>query len=191
MKFIKKKCILFGLALCVSLVSFNCGTGGKTAITKSQETKLDSLISAKNFVITCNWAQPMMTTSMNSIFNSGLFPPGSATNQVNLIGNTNYLKVVGDSVAAELPYFGERQMGGGYNGSRDAGIQFEGVPKAWKVNKDKKSGRYEIRFKTKQASESLNVGIVVFPNLKSSISINSSQRFSIRYSGSLSEIEEE
>ena len=113
MIYVGRKIILLGLTLCVFVLFFSCGTGSKTAIAKSQETKLDSLIAAKNFIIRCDWALPMMTNSMNSLFNSGLFPPGSATNQINLIGNANYLKVVGDSVAAELPYFGERQMGGG------------------------------------------------------------------------------
>jgi len=187
----RKKYWLLGSLVGVSFVFFNCGTGGKTAISKSQKAELDSLMAAKNYVITCDWAQPMMTNSMNNIFNSGLFPPGSAGNQVNLMGNANYLKIVGDSVAAELPYFGERQIGGGYNGARDAGIQFEGIPKSWETEKDKKSGRYEIRFKMNQASENYNVYVVVFPNLTSSININSSQRFPIRYNGSLSKIKEE
>jgi len=181
-----KRCLPIGILL----ILLNCGTSGKTTISKSQETTLDRLIAAKNFVITCDRALPLMTISMNSLFNSGLFPPGSAANSVNLVGNSNYLKVMGDSVAAELPYFGERQMGGGYN-QNGSGVEFSGMPREWQLTKNEKAGRYELRFKINQESESFNVNVVVFPNLNSSINITSSQRFSIRYEGTAKAIEED
>ncbi len=168
----------------------NCGTTGKTTASKVKEEQLNTLMATKNFIIRSDMALPMMTNSMNSLSNAGLFPPGSTASQISLIGNSNYLKVIGDSVIAELPYFGERQMGGGYNG-RNTGIEFAGIPKDWELTKNEKTQRYDLRFNINNSTESFKVSITLFSNLKTAININSSQRFPIRYSGSAAPISEE
>lgn len=141
-------------------------------------------MSMEHFEIRSDWALPLATNSLNSIANAGLLPPGSSAGQISLIGNANYVKVMGDSLSVYLPYFGERQMGGGYN-SDGAGIEFIGVPKKMEITKDKEKQRYDIRFEFKKDSENFMVIITLLPNLQSTININSSQRFPIRYSGSV------
>lgn len=178
------------LLLLVSVFLFNCGTTSKTKTSKVKEDQLKSLLADKNFIITSDMALPMMTNSMNSLSNSGLLPPGSAANQISLIGNSNYLKVVGDSVSANLPYFGERQMGGGYNGNK-TGIEFSGIPEKWELKQNEKTQRYDLSFKINNSTESFRVSVTLFPNLTTTININSSQRFPIRYSGSVAPISEE
>ncbi len=156
--------------------------------TKGGAQQLNELVANKSFVIESDQALPMATNSLNSISNAGLLPPGSSASQINLIGNPNYLKVMGDSVAVYLPYFGERQMGGGYDND-GPGIKFEGVPQDMKINKDDEKHRYDIQFKMRDDSETFNVNIVLFPNLSSMINVNSSQRFPIRYSGHVSALD--
>ncbi len=170
--------ILAGLML-------SCGSSSKISDGKSKQ--LDDLVSSKHFQIISDMAFPLATSSLNSISNAGLLPPGSSAGQISLIGNSNYLKVMGDSVAIYLPYFGERQMGGGYNND-GPGIKFEGVPQDMEITKDEEKQQTNIRFKTKDGSETFNIDVSLFPNLNSMIKVNSSQRFPIRYSGQVSAI---
>ncbi len=166
----------------------SCGSSSK--ITDSKGKQLDDLVSSKHFEIISDMAFPLATASLNSISNAGLFPPGSSAGQISLIGNSNYLRILGDSVAVYLPYYGERQMGGGYD-TDGAGIEFEGIPTEMEITQDKVKQRYDIRFKMKDDSENFNCNITLFPNLTSMISVSSSQRFPIRYSGQVSVISEE
>ena len=152
-----------------------------------QSQRLDELVSERHFVIRSDKAMPMATASLNSISNAGLFPPGSSASQISLIGNPNHVKVMGDSVAIYLPYYGERQMGGGYN-SDGPGIELEGVPDVMEITKNGEKQRYTIQIEMKKATERFDIEVILFPNRNSIISVNSSQRFPIRYSGTVQEI---
>src|SRR5690606_39971153 len=80
------------------------------------------------FRIVNQCALPTMSSSMMKLSSSGILGPGNSGQRIDLSGNGNFLEVKGDSVKANLPFFGERQMGGGYN-SEGAGIQFDQVAK--------------------------------------------------------------
>ncbi|WP_149303102.1 DUF4251 domain-containing protein [Pareuzebyella sediminis] len=173
----------------VSLL-WSCGATQKGKITMAQKNKLDSLVAQKSYVFNANQALPLMTNSMNSLANAGFFPPGSLPNQVNLTGNGNYVKVLGDSLSADLPYFGERQMGGGYN-TEGSGITFKGNAERYEAKFDKKNQRYDVQFRIRNKMEMFNVRLMLFPNMTGSMSISSNQRFAIRYNGKISEVERE
>jgi hypothetical protein len=167
-----------------------CGASKKSSVSSSEKERLENLVAQKSFEIECDLAMPLMTNSMNSLSNAGLFPPGSTPNQISLIGNSNYLKIMGDSVAAALPYYGERQFGGGYD--RDGvGVTFSGNPENYESVYDEKKHSYNIRFSISNNMERFNVSLVLFPGLTSTIVINSNQRFAIRYSGTAKAISEE
>lgn len=178
------------LFLILGVVLSGCGTSSKTIAPTAQSKMLDELVAQKSFQIQSDWAIPLMTNSLNSIANAGLFPPGSASNRITLIGNPNYVKVMGDSIAVYLPYYGERQMGGGYNSDGSA-IQFKGLPEDYEITRNEKTQRYEMRFKMKNKTESFTVNVILFPNLTSTINVNSSQRFSIGYTGDVAAIPNE
>lgn len=171
-------------------ILFSCGSSNRISDKKDKSQQLDALVSSQYFEILSDRALPMATASLNSISNAGLLPPGSSAGQISLIGNSNYLKVIGDSIAVYLPYYGERQMGGGYN-NNGPGIQFKGIPKEMDITKDSEKQRYSIRFEMKVESETFNVNVMLFPNLSSIINVNSSQRFPIRYSGTVKPIPNE
>lgn len=179
--------IRIGLLL---LTVWACGSSSKMIEPTAESGKLDEMIDQKSFEIVSEWAMPMMTNSINSIGNAGLFPPGSAGSRITLIGNPNYLRVFGDSVSAYLPYYGERQMGGGYNSTTTA-IKFKGIPKDFEITKDGKDNSYDVSFEINDKMENYNVNLKLFRNLTGSISVNSSQRFQIRYSGDVAAIAEE
>ena len=159
-----------------------CGSSAKIAEESTQSRQLDGWVAEKSFEITSDWAIPLMTNSLNRISNSGLLPPGSSANRISLNGNSNYLKFQYGEVAANLPFYGERQAGGGYNG-RDGGITFEGTPENFSESKDEKTLRHTIRFKISNKTESFDVTLTLYPNLNSEIQINSTQRFPMRYTG--------
>ena len=169
-------------AFCTAIFLVNCGSTSKSADNRRNGEQLERIIDEGSYEIISDMALPMMTNGLNSLSNAGLFPPGSNAGQVNLIGNPNYVRVIGDSVSVYLPYYGERQMGGGYNND-GPGIQFDGIPTNMKVVENTDKQRYEISFQMKRTSEQFNVNMFIFPNLSTAINVNSNQRFPIRYQG--------
>lgn len=178
------------LLLVLVVIMLGCKTSSKTTVSETQIKALDELLAQKSFEIRSDWALPLATNSMNSIANAGLLPPGNTAGRISLIGNSNYLRMKGDRIEADLPYFGERQMGGGYNPDGD-GIKFEGTPEEYKVTQGTKAQNREITFKMRNKAEAFMVSIVVSPNLSSTIRVSSSQRFPIRYTGLIEAISEE
>lgn len=157
-------------------------------VSEADEASLKAMIDGKSFEIISQSASPQNTTAFNAVANSGLFlAPGNTAGLISLIGNTNYLKVKGDTISAYLPFYGERRMGGSY-GTRGAGIEFEGVPSDYEVKIGKKNVR-EIRFSIRdkeETSEQYQVRINIYPNLSANINVNSTHRTSMLYRGDAS-----
>ncbi|WP_281543273.1 DUF4251 domain-containing protein [Maribacter aestuarii] len=168
---------------------FSCASSSKLSSQGEQKEKLSHIIESKNFEIEVNWALPFTTVSLQNVFNA-LAPIGSTAGRINLMGFSSFLKMKGDTISANLPYYGERQMGGGYN-TRDSGINFETAPDDLKIEYNDEKNRYELSFSAEQGTEDYRVNMVVLPNLNSYINVNSSQRFSIRYEGKIKELREE
>ena len=169
----------------ISFIFIGCSSTQKASYTEADTEALKNLVEAKSFEIESTWAVPQTTNSINSIGASGLLPPGSTANRINLIGNANHLRMEGDSVSAYLPYFGERQFSGGY--ATNNAIVFEGVPENYKVSKNKKNQNYKISFQINDKTESYKVTVLIYPSLNSSIRVTSSQRFPITYTGNAKE----
>ena len=77
-------------------------------------------------------------------------------------------------------------MGGGY-GQTNTGIKFEGGPTDFEISKDDKKNTYSIKFDVNDRSEAFQVNMTLFPNMTASVNINSNERFSIRYQGTVKE----
>lgn len=174
--------------LMVLFVMGACSSTRVSGLSPDQTAVVDKLVDQKSFRIESDWAQPFLTNSMAQISNSGLLPPGSTAGRINLIGNSNYLQMEGDSVSAYLPYYGERQFGGGY--ASNGAIQFKGLPRGLEVIRDQNSQGYRLEFDIREKGENYSVSVVLFPNLNSRITINSSQRFIINYDGKVTALEE-
>ena len=161
-----------------------CGSTQKTIAPSAESMALDQLLATKNFSISADWAYPNATASMAALSNTGILGVGNTANAINLIGNPNFLKVKGDSISAFLPYYGERQMGGGYGS--DNGIEFKGIPETYSLKKDEQKQRYSMEFTISgNTTEVFNVNIDFFPNTTAQINIFSSQRRGIRYQGNV------
>ena len=162
---------------------------GCAAIDYSTENEtISKLIHKQQWEITNDWAFPLTTTSTNIMYNAGLIPPGSTGNRINLIGNANYVKKVGDSISVYLPFFGDRQLGGGYNTGNSA-IAFDGIPKNIKTLVTRKSELEKYRIEFKKGTESFRGIIIIYNNGSTEITIYGSHRSSMRYTGHLDELE--
>lgn len=164
----------------IVLMSLSCKSSTSTINRMDKET-FNSMVANKQFRIESNHAYPQVTSAMQSVLNSGLMSAGNSAGHISLIGNSNYLHISGDSVTSYLPYFGERQMQVAYGG-RDSAIEFDGLMENYKTIKNKDES-YTITFEAKSNSENFNVFIKLHSNLKSDITLNSTSRSSIQYSG--------
>lgn len=164
------------------LLVVSCNASKSTA-TQEEIEALDSLVIGKRFVIESSWVYPQMTNAMQQISNAGILGPGNNAGSISLIGNPNFLKIAQDSISSYLPYFGERQMNVGYGMGNDGGsIKLKGLIKNYKIEKNKDNS-YNISFDADNKNENFSVYLRLFPNLNSTIRINSSSRFSISYQG--------
>lgn len=168
------------------LVVFSCSSS-KAKASPEQLLKLETIVNTKNYKIDSDLAFPQVTSAMNSLQNSGLIAPGSNVSRIDLIGNENYVKIIGDSIFAELPYFGERQFNVAYNG-KDSSISIKNVVTNYNVHKNSKNNGYDITFEANNDRENFRFKIIVFPNLSTDMIVYGSTRFSIRYTGNAKEL---
>ena len=88
--------------LLVGALMLSCGSRKNVDATTNPE--LNEWISNRSFEIESNFAMPMNTAAVNAVLNSGILGPGNNSNQISLIGTTNFLKIKGDSIEANLPF---------------------------------------------------------------------------------------
>ena len=180
-----KKILSYGIGV-LALVMMGCASGSKVSASPAEIAALDDLVANKSFEITARWARPMPSQALNSISNARLLPNGSNAARIDITGNASYLRVVGDRVEADLPYFGERQMSGGYDPQR-TGVHFDGVPEDFQIEPNSKTKGYTMRFSLNNGTEVYQVIAQLFPSRSSTFSVVSSHRAQIRYEGALSE----
>lgn len=181
------KPLVFFASIVILLSIVSCGSS--RVYTAQEKTSLEKLVTDQNFEIELQWAKPLATNSLNQLVNVGLFRPGDNASQINLQGNQNIFKFENDTVSANLPYYGERQMGGGYNSS-GGGIDFKSTPKDLMLTKDEDKDYYLMEFtvRDKDSNENYDVSLTVYPSLSAMINIWSSQRNTIQYNGTLKAI---
>ena len=167
------------------LVSVACASS-KNQASPEAIAALDKMIADQQFEIDANWAQPMASQGLNSIANAGLLPFGSTASRIDISGSGGYLRMVGDSVKADLPFFGERRMGGYYNQNK-TGILFEGIPKDLSFSPNKKDSGKTMRFNISGDTENYQVIAQLYPNGNARLTVSSSHRTNIWYQGNLSE----
>ncbi|MDO6759480.1 DUF4251 domain-containing protein [Tamlana sp. 2_MG-2023] len=181
-----KKILNKALSSVLFLIIMACGSS-KTPLSQAEMDTLETLINKKNFTIESDWAHPTASMAMQQA--SRMLGPGNNPSSINLISNSNFLTVSGDSITSSLPYFGERQAGGSYGGG-DSTIEFKGLMKNYKVEQ-KNNSSIDISFEAKSHSENFRVRINVFPNLKTDMMLSGNTRTVIRYTGELSPVSEE
>lgn len=160
-----------------------CSTSKKAV---AANPTLDTLVSEQSFKFKLQNVQPQVTTALMQLSNSGIIQPGNTIGNINVAGQGYFLRMEGDQVKANMPYYGERQMGGGYDS--DTGIEFDGPAKDLKIEKNELKQRYDISFTVDGSSENYFVTLYVTSNFKSEVWVRSSHRNRIRFTGVVSEL---
>jgi hypothetical protein len=176
-------CILF-----VFIALVGCQSAQNAVADPIKEKQLKEMVESKEFRILANTASPIATAEMNQL--SSLLVQGSTPNRILLTGGQDYFVMSGDSISADLPYYGVRQLGGEYNQKR-GGIVFDGAYKSFKSEYNEKKGMYTLKYRIYSNKESFNVVVKIFTNLKVEMYVNTSHRTAINYSGVVSTTEKE
>ncbi|TDU40110.1 uncharacterized protein DUF4251 [Gelidibacter sediminis] len=153
---------------------------------------LKELVDSRSLVIISNSASPFASAAFSRVANSNILGPGNNANNIDLTTNANKLTIKGDSISGYLPFFGEQNFGGGYNANKTS-IEFDDVPKAYEVIQDDAKHAVEIRFRIDDKyrnSEHYDMRITLYPNLRSTINVQSTTRSSIEYTGRVSALED-
>ncbi|UZO80130.1 DUF4251 domain-containing protein [Aquimarina sp. ERC-38] len=184
--------IKVGVLLIVSMLWGSCKTSQVNNTELLSGSKVEQLLQNRNLEMQMQWANPLNTVAINAILNSGLLPPGQTGNQISLIGNGNYFRIKGDTIAAYLPFYGERRFGGAYG--RDAQIEFEDIPKNLEITRNEKKGYFDLKFEIRDKNHSTDnyqVSAQLYPGNKGVVTINSSSRTVISYSGTIQPLAKE
>ncbi len=171
---------------------WSCGsTKSAESITmKNQQfAALKELVATKSFVVAVESAYPLQTYAVMQVTNALLQNTGNTGSRIPLIGNGDYIKIKGDTVQAELAYYGEVRMVSSLN-PRDSGINFEGVPSTFDVTENEKKQTIKLEFEIKSKSDLFSVIMQLYANKRAIVFINSMTRTSIRYEGKLNAFEE-
>ncbi len=181
------------LAITLTLgLHWSCGTTKNAeaiALKSSQFETLKELVAGKSFEISVETAYPMNTYAVMQVTSALLRNTGNAPGRINVMGNGDFIKINGDTVQGELSYFGEVRNVGVYTPS-ESGINFDGEPNSYEVTENEKKQSIRVEFDIKSKLELYTVVMELYPNNKATVFINSMNRTSIRYDGTVKELEE-
>ncbi len=177
------------IAVMAVLALGSCGSGKKAAYSDAELEAFKTFLENKEFVFKARWANPLASQGLNAIANAGLLAPGSTAGRIDLFNSNNTLEINGDTITANLPYYGERRFAGGYN-TNNTGIKFNDTPEDYTIAYDEKRNAYTMAFVINNGTENYNVTGTFFPNLSANVFINSTQRQGIGFTGKLETIAE-
>lgn len=185
----------FAVYIMTFVLLASCGSSIKTYTEQEQKVykNLQNLVASKNFEIIAHTAKPMMSNALTQVLNANLLPPGNTPSHINIIGAANILRIKGDTIQGDLPFYGEQFFGGNL-GSTNQGISFKGVPDDYKVTMNDSKHSVDISFKIKdqyRGNERYEINITLFPNKTSSMNVQSTTRSSIQFSGNVKALETE
>ena len=152
----------------------------KSTATIAEINELKEMVAKNKFEFTANSANPIALANVRGLEN--LLPPGSNINNINLATTPNYLRISKDSIQMDLPYYGERQFGGGF-GTSASGIKFKGKADNAKTSFHSKNSSCSIIYNLNNKNEHLDLDLTLFANKTSTLSVNSNHRTTIIYNG--------
>lgn len=166
----------------VLLFIIGCGSTQMT-VDPAKEQELKDMIMNKEFKLLMNTASPLNTLDISQL--SFMLPNGSTPSRIFLNGGEDYFKMSGDTISADMAYFGTQQLGGEYN-SNKAGIIFNGAYNEYHMKYDEEKKIYTLSYKINNKRESFNINVKIWLNWKCEVYINTSHRSAINYNGFVS-----
>lgn len=159
----------------------------ETALKNQQFDELKELVADRSFVFSAESAYPMQSYAVLQVNNALFRNTGNSAGRIDLAGNGDFIKVIGDTVLGKLPYFGEVRVVSSLD-PNDSGINFNGTPDAYEVIENQKKQTLRLKFDIKQKSERFTVIMELFPNKRSTVFINCQNRTPMRFDGKVKAI---
>lgn len=132
-----------------------------------KQKQIEALVSSENFIFSANRAFPLGYRS------------------IDLTTNPNSISFASNLIKSDMPFFG-RATGSIAYGGGEGGLKFEGVPEDFSIEKEEK--KYFLEAKVKDKNDSYSIQLTIFFDGGASLIINSNNRSSISYSGSVSAV---
>jgi hypothetical protein len=168
----KSKISILVLFLSLMLTAGNAQEKSKKQLREERkiekEKQITALVAAKAFVF-------IGRTALGQGFRS-----------IDLTTNSNYVEFKPDKIKSEMPFFGRAYSGVAY-GSRDGGLNFEGSPKEFTIEKTKKG--YQIKAAVKGDTDVYQLFLSVSFGGSATLTINSTNRSVISYIGEIGPVE--
>lgn len=152
-----------------------------------EETK--ALIASGNFQFEANWATPLGNDATNI---GRSLPGGSAIfkgGRVDVSNNDNHVKINQNNADLFLPYFGRVFFPKRINNER--GILYKGQMKNYKVDVKEKKQRISIKFECDSPGDFLKFSYSITSGGSAILSVNSTNRQTISYTGKIIAIQAE
>ena len=186
-----KKSILLVFFL-VSMLNLNAQTRAEKRALKKQGKeiayqKTKTLIKSRSFQFEALTAFPLGNdiSKLNLIGTNGVFQG----NTVNLIGNTNFIRLNKKELGVFMPYFGRVFRALSYGGT-NTGIQTKGPIEDYDVEFYENKKRISVKFSSKNNSEQFQFYLLINYGGNTTLSVNGSNRQSISYHGKVTALEE-
>lgn len=174
MKTFKK---LFALLIVFSTVQTFAQTNKETTA---------KLVADQHLVFNATSAMPMANAEVTAVLNK--MQNGSGGGMIQLSGSQYQLKINKDSVEAYLPYYGRAYTA--TMNPDDSGIKFKSKKFSYKTTKKKKGG-WTINIAPKDTKEVQNLTLSVSENGYAVLNVNSNNRQSISFNGTIAEPKED
>lgn len=173
---------VFLSALCALLV-FSC-TASKEA--SETATKAVEALVADNYEIVSTWANPVGSSAIKQLGAQGALGMDSNAGRINITGNTNYVRKVGDTLLVYLPYYGTRTTGATpLMETTNSSIIFEGIPSSYTVLPGRKGAFTQVSFSFGTDSDRYNFLVKVFTNNSVTMDVTTANKSRIQYEGTI------
>jgi hypothetical protein len=154
-----------------------------TAQDKAALVELEPQLQQRDFEFEARSVSPQNTQAVNNVVNGLLLRNGDNASRIDVNGDGYTMKITGDKVQMNLPFYGERRQGGGYN--NDNGFNFTGDIKDWNITQEEGEKYVKVSFTTYDTTESMQVQLRVFSKEQAILHVTSSTRTFIKYTGNL------
>lgn len=166
----KKTIIILFVCMLMNTIVF---AQSKKELKKEQEQKeyqeMTTLIEGQSYEFEADWA-----TSQSG-------------RRINLVSNSNFLRIKNDSAQIYLPYFGTLTSGAAAM-TNDGGVEFSGLIENYKMSVDDKKQKISVQFNATTKNDTFNFYLTIFRGGNTLINLNSNFRSAIKYDGKTREI---
>lgn len=165
-------------------ISLLCGCVSSKQNQDSSSLVVNQLVTKSDYRIDLTRAFPQSGAFSRMAVELNLFQGASSPSAIDLNGYAAFIEFKNDTVTGTLPFFGERYFGNSYR--QNNSIRFKGVPEKYSVIRVENHVESQFTIRDQNyPTEIYTVSITAYGNRKAIVSVTSSQRSTMRYSGTM------